>query len=76
MKLTAEQQVICRVFGRRDKSGKVHCRDCPMRLDDQYAECLKIISKQDAIDYGDWNGSPYPALGEYEGRQDEQNGTD
>ena len=73
MKLTKEQETVCRVFSRRDKTGRVHCHDCPMAIDDRSAICIKTVTKEDARKYHDWNGSPYPALGEYEGEKD---GTD
>lgn len=70
MRLTREQEIVCTVFGRRDRNGKVHCRDCPMRLDDQYAVCLKVVSKQDALVNWDWNGSKYPAIDKEERREE------
>lgn len=70
MKLTQEQEIVCIVFSRRDRNGKVHCRDCPMRLDDQYAVCLKVVSKQDALANWDWNGSKYPAIDKEERREE------
>lgn len=70
MRLTQEQEIVCTVFSRRDRNGKVHCRDCPMRLDDQYAVCLKIVSKQDALANWDWNGSKYPAIDKEERREE------
>ena len=33
-----------------------------MRLDDQYAVCLKIVSEENALSNWDWNGSRYPAI--------------
>ena len=62
MKLTNEQETVCKVFSRRDRSGKVHCHECPMRLDDQHAVCLKVVSKKVAKEDWDWNGRPYPAI--------------
>lgn len=62
MKLTQEQKIVCTVFSRRDRNGKVHCRDCPMKLDDQHPVCLKVVSKEDAVAYWDWNMSEYPAI--------------
>ena len=69
MRLTKEQETVCIVFGRRDQNGKVHCRDCPMRLDDQYAVCLRTVSKEEAFTYWDWNGSKYPAIDRTERRE-------
>ena len=69
MRLTREQETVCRVFGRRDSTGHVHCAVCPMVLDHKSAACIKTVTKGDAIKFHDWNGSPYPALGEYEGEQ-------
>lgn len=62
MKLTNEQETVCKVFSRRDRSGKVHCRECPMRLDDQHAVCLKIVGKEVAERDWDWDDVPYPAI--------------
>lgn len=62
MKLTNEQETVCKVFSRRDGSGKVHCSECPMRLDDLYCVCLKTVSKEVAENDWDWNGRPYPAI--------------
>ena len=62
MKLSEEQEVICKVFSRRGKDGLVHCCDCPMKLSRRYAVCLKNISKKDARENWDWDGSPYPAI--------------
>ena len=73
MKLNSEQTVICNVFSRRDKTGHVHCHDCPMELHSRDCICLKNVTKEHAVKDYDWNGSPYPALGEYEGEKD---GTD
>lgn len=70
MKLNREQAVVCRVFSRRDKSGRVHCSDCPMVLHSRDCICLKNVTKEHAVGDYDWNGSLYPALGEYEGGQD------
>ena len=66
MTLTEEQEIVCRVFSRRDKQGFVHCMDCPMKLSRRFAVCLKTISKKDARKYWDWDGSPYPAIDEGE----------
>lgn len=62
MKLTEEQEIVCRVFSRRDKHGLVHCMDCPMKLSRRFTVCLKNISKKDARENWDWDGSPYPAI--------------
>ena len=62
MNLTQEQETVCTVFRRRDRNGKVHCSDCPMRLDDQYTVCLKTVSEQDAVVNWNWNKSKYPAI--------------
>lgn len=62
MKLTTEQETVCKVFGRRDKHGRVHCKECPMRLDDMFAVCLKVVNKKEAKEEWDWNGDPYPAI--------------
>ena len=70
MRLTQEQEIVCTVFGRRDRNGKVHCRECPMRLDEQYAVCLKVVSKIDALSNWDWNGSEYPAIDRTERREE------
>lgn len=70
MKLTKEQETVCRVFSRKDKTGYVHCHECPMVIESRSAACIKTVTKVDAIKFHDWNGSPYPALGEYEGGQD------
>lgn len=70
MRLTKEQETVCRVFSRRDKTGHVHCAECPMQLHRNDCVCLKNVSKEHAVGDYDWNGSPYPALGEYKGGQD------
>lgn len=70
MKLTAEQETVCRVFGRRDKTGHVHCKECPMELDTRDCVCLKAITREHATEDYDWNGSPYPGLGEYDTERD------
>ena len=62
MTLNAEQKAVCKVFRRRDKTGHVHCMDCPMRLSNRFAVCLKTLSREDATKNWDWNGSLYPAL--------------
>ena len=62
MKLTEEQRIVCDVFRRRDKTGYVHCNECPMRLSNRYAVCLKTVTKKDAKECWDWDGSPYPVL--------------
>ena len=40
----------------------VHCMDCPMKLSRRYTVRLKTISKKDARENWDWDGSPYPAI--------------
>ena len=70
MRLSAEQEIVHRVFSRRDRNGKVHCGDCPMRLDDQHAVCLKVVSKLDALIKWGWNGSEYPAIDRAERREE------
>ena len=70
MKLSKEQETVCNVFSRRDVTGHVHCHDCPMVIDKRSAICIKTVAKEKARIYHDWNGSPYPALGEYKGGQD------
>lgn len=62
MKLTEEQEIVCKIFSQRDKTYRVHCMDCPMRLSNSYPVCLKTISKKNAREFWDWDGSPYPAL--------------
>lgn len=69
MKLSAEQEIVHRVFSRTDRNGIVHCRECPMRLDDKHVVCLKIVSKKDALNNWDWNGSEYPAIDRTERRE-------
>lgn len=69
MKLNREQAVVCRVFSRRDVNGYVYCSKCPMVLHRTDSVCLKNVTKRHATEDYDWNGSPYPALGEYEGGQ-------
>lgn len=62
MKLNEEQTIVCIVFSRRDRNGNVHCNECPMRLSDSHAVCLKAVTKEEAKDLWDWDGNPYPAL--------------
>ena len=62
MKLNNEQEVVCKVFSRRDSEGKVHCNDCPMVLHSRDCVCLKNVTKKHAIRDYDWDGSPYPRL--------------
>ena len=62
MKLNAEQETVCRVFSRRDNSGHVHCRDCPMVLHPNFPVCLKTATENEAREFFDWTGYPYPKL--------------
>lgn len=62
MKLNSEQEVVCKVFSRRDSLGYVHCFECPMELHYHDCVCLKTISREHAIKDYDWDGSPYPRL--------------
>lgn len=62
MKLNNEQEVVCKVFSRRDATGKVHCNDCPMVLHSRDGVCLKNVTKEHAVRDYDWDGSPYPRL--------------
>ena len=47
MKLTKEENAICRQYGKRDKEGLVHCFECPLALDTRYGICKKNISKKE-----------------------------
>lgn len=68
MKLSAEQETVCRVFSRRDASGYVHCNDCQMVLDKRQSACLAVVSEDDARRFFNWSGHPFPKLegGQYE----------
>lgn len=67
MKLTEEQEVICKVFSERRKDGQVHCYECPMRLHKEDCVCLKTANEATLSAYY-WKGSLYPALeGEIDG---------
>lgn len=61
MKLSSEQETICKVFRER-RSGGVNCYRCPMALSVRDCICLKIVSEEEAKANWDWDGSPYPAL--------------
>lgn len=62
MRLNEEQEIVCRIFGRPDRNGRVHCEECPMRLSDRHPVCLKVESEEDAREVWGWDGNPYPAL--------------
>ena len=62
MKLSKEQTTVCRVFSRRDKSGLVHCNDCPMVLDEKQSACLSTVSEDDTRWFFGWSGHPFPKL--------------
>ncbi len=62
MILSEEQAVVCGVFSRRDSKGYVHCPDCPMVLDKKNAACISSVTEEDARQWFDWDGNPYPAL--------------
>ena len=62
MKLNAEQEIVCRVFSRRDTLGHVHCNDCPMALDQKQPVCLAVVSEDDARRFFGWSGHPFPKL--------------
>lgn len=62
MKLTEEQETVCRIFASRDRNGNVHCNEFPMRLKVGYAICLKTVTENEAKECWDWDGNPYPAL--------------
>ena len=72
MTLNPEQEIICSVFSRRDDAQSVHCASCPIVLSKRHAVCLKAVTEEEAYNNWDWSGSPYPALGDYKGEQDEQ----
>ena len=69
MKLSSEQEIVCKVFCKK-RNGIVHCSECPMALSKTGFVCLRNVKEDDAKEYWDWDGSPYPAL-EKGGEQNE-----
>lgn len=49
MKLTKEEQEICKKYSARDKDGYVHCAECPLSIKGlyMYGLCKKTMSKKE-----------------------------
>ena len=37
--MTPKEQAICAKYSARDKDGLVHCKECPLGIDDNWAMC-------------------------------------
>lgn len=47
MKLTENEKVICREYGKRDAEGLVHCCDCPLSLGNPQAHDFSCYANID-----------------------------
>lgn len=47
MKLTKEEDKICRQYGEPDASGKAHCSECPLVLDTRYCLCKANCTEEE-----------------------------
>ena len=53
MRLTSEEQKICKKYGKRDKDGKVHCFECPLAINRRLCICKANLTKKE---YRKWRG--------------------
>jgi hypothetical protein len=52
MRLTLEEQKICKEYGKRDENNRVHCFECPLVLDIRYCVCKANVTEGE---YKEWN---------------------
>lgn len=43
MKLTPKEKEICKKYRARDSHGRVHCYECPLKIDEQFYICYATI---------------------------------
>ena len=51
MKLSKEEQKICDKYGAYDKTGYVHCNQCPLVINARHCVCKKNISREEYNKY-------------------------
>lgn len=56
MKLTKEEEEICKKFSARDEDGYVHCIDCPLAMDLYQFDCKKTVTKKEWKEYLEFLG--------------------
>jgi hypothetical protein len=47
MKLTKEEDKICRQYGEPDADGRAHCEECPLVLDTRYCLCKANCTEEE-----------------------------
>lgn len=45
MRLTPREKAVCREYSARDEEGKVHCNDCPLRI--EVGECKATVTAKE-----------------------------
>ena len=51
MKLTEEEQEICKLYGRRHEDGRTRCSECPMVMDSRFCICKANCTEEE---YKEW----------------------
>ena len=53
MRLTLEEQKICKEYSKRDENNSVHCFECPLVLNIRYCVCKANVTEEE---YKEWKG--------------------
>lgn len=51
MKLTDKEEKICKKYRKKDKTGHVHCSECPLAVDTRRALCKAVLTKKEWKSY-------------------------
>lgn len=51
MKLTKEEEKICKQYSKLDKNGHIQCKDCPLAIDKEFKLCKATVTKKQWKEY-------------------------